>query len=291
MVLSKEYIERVREAIGVLQKAKSSIPLGPVGDESTKWMRSIQGTLNFLGGTQMIPEPIAAILPLEEHGSFRAGVVWLTKNAGWTFTPSDASRIVQQINLVSACLESALLRESEQEIGATSTGEGQETASAESPQKSTPQIRMPKSTRRAKSLKPEPVFAEMEKLKWEEISIDFLDGSQVNVEARGKRHRYDFSEMGFKDDRTGEPNIAWKMLHILAQTNAVLQRPRGEERSAFRKRKESLANYLKGFFGISDDPLPWVESDKSWKALFKIRPQAGKGEFSPPRRIPVPKKD
>jgi len=48
--------------------------------------------------------------------------------------------------------------------------------------------------------------------KWEDITIKFVDGHNVDIKAKTKTSRSDYKEMGFEDSKSRRPNKQWELL-------------------------------------------------------------------------------
>ncbi len=126
---------------------------------------------------------------------------------------------------------------------------------------------------------------ELPGLKWSEISMDFLDGETVRIRAQHLDLRATFAEMGFKDGRSARPNAKWLLLQEIADNNGFLPGGRGKNRAAERQRKHKLTELLMQYFRAEGDPFGLYVRNQGWEVQFKIRPEAGRGDYSPPRRI------
>jgi hypothetical protein len=207
MRLTPEYRRRIEEAIVVLRRAKESIPQGPAGAESIAWMRSIQGTCTFLGGTKMTPQEIASILPLEQHGPFRAAVQHLTLNAGWSFHPGDDRMIIASVERITSCLESALQHDAQIEDV---------------------------ETRRARP-RAQKHFPTPPNLSWKDIHIMVADVT-MQVSAGRLKRDYTFEEAGFRDNRSeATPDQTWGLLKAFAMRGGTLPAQDGLLDDAMRK--------------------------------------------------------
>lgn len=103
---------------------------------------------------------------------------------------------------------------------------------------------------------------------WSGIVMRFADGHTVNISAPGmkKPKRYTYVEMGFKDERSANPNQAWIDLEtIVAKSHGTL--------TATKHRKKRLSDRLKAFFDLTDDPFHPFRKNQGWVARFKIHPE------------------
>ena len=90
-----------------------------------------------------------------------------------------------------------------------------------------------------------------------------------------------YEVMGFADERTNNPNLAWKALLGLASLGGAIDTvPRGCEWArnwnALEKRMEELRKILRERFKTEDDPLPFKPADEHmglksrYEASFRI---------------------
>ncbi len=143
---------------------------------------------------------------------------------------------------------------------------------------------------------------------WEEITLRFRNGHEVEIHMGEQVTRVDFKEMGFVDKRTHLPDKQWKMLESLAQHNGRLawqdhpgkNRKRnlgmvaqelgfekeedfsGESRSsgmqlikaadASKKTKQVLASKLKAYFKKKDDPFAPYNKKTGYFLRLKLIP-------------------
>ncbi len=107
-------------------------------------------------------------------------------------------------------------------------------------------------------------------LRWQHIEVKFVDGHTVKVRAQEVRERYNFSQMGFMDRRTGNPNKQWKALEAAAEHHGTLSYETCGTSAQMKKRKQLLANTLKAFFGLEDDPFYRYGKAVGWRTRFKI---------------------
>lgn len=138
--------------------------------------------------------------------------------------------------------------------------------------------------------------------KWEDISIKFVDGHNVDIKYKGKNYRSDFKEMGFEDLKSRRPNKQWELLQKLAENNGEIawdSLPAGKNSDIskteqdfgyefdeddtqnkgfsiikapdkLKKTKQLLAQTLKRFFKLDTDPFFPYEEVKAYKIRLKL---------------------
>ncbi len=119
--------------------------------------------------------------------------------------------------------------------------------------------------------------------KWEDITIEFVDGYVVRITAPGFRGRTDYIRMGFENKKTLSPNVQWKFLQELAVSYGEMSwRDMTGMAIRNKKRKQLLSDTLKHYFQIDKDPfLPYKQARK-YKTRFHLFPESdeGSGEFT-----------
>jgi hypothetical protein len=109
---------------------------------------------------------------------------------------------------------------------------------------------------------------------WRDIEISFLSEFAVQITWSKKSKRslpLNYSEMGFADNRTGNPSSAWLFLRRLAEAKGVedFGRKIGPSRSKVQKDAQAVRSRLKALFSIAEDPLKRVDGVR-YEAQFKI---------------------
>jgi hypothetical protein len=107
--------------------------------------------------------------------------------------------------------------------------------------------------------------------RWQDIQIVFIADDQVRV--RDGRHTRvcGCGELGFLDGRSGQPNMAWAMLKLLAEYRGVMRHTgqAGTKWTVVEKRMQEIRKRLSEYFSIDADPLPFIPGT-GYQALFKI---------------------
>lgn len=106
---------------------------------------------------------------------------------------------------------------------------------------------------------------------WEEIEILFLSDERVQILNGTDRETRNYAEFGFADGRSRAPNQAWGTLRAMAQQRGVLQDGRAVNQpwSRVEKRIQVIRKVFRDHFGISVDPIPFVEGI-GYRARFKV---------------------
>lgn len=109
--------------------------------------------------------------------------------------------------------------------------------------------------------------------RWEDIAIRFIDGHTVNISIGKhgiKNKKYNFAEMGFKNERNGNPLLPWKMLEILADNKGRIEWSYKTSCSLDKQKKFRLSDKLREFFVIPGDPFFPYKQKKAWVTRFLI---------------------
>lgn len=141
--------------------------------------------------------------------------------------------------------------------------------------------------------------------KWEDITIQFKNGNDVDIKIKDKTFRSDYKAMGFEDKRTRNPDMQWELLIRLSENNGEIDwqsYPQNKNSNArlteqefgvekdkdiktqnrgfsykkapdsTKKAKQLLAKELKAFFGIKEDPFFPYRKEGSYKIKIILIP-------------------
>lgn len=114
-------------------------------------------------------------------------------------------------------------------------------------------------------------FTQLGDLKWEEITIQFINGHEVRISAQSTRATWGFKEMGFQDGRKRLPNHQWQLLQLLARKSGRVSWENSEAEDNIKKQKQLLSKTLKKFFKIDDDPFLIYQDQKAYRTKFKLK--------------------
>jgi hypothetical protein len=108
---------------------------------------------------------------------------------------------------------------------------------------------------------------------WSDIQVVFLSDDRVQIYVEKKPcETMNYADFGFADLRTGNPNLAWEALRTLAEEGGRITNTNrlGVLWSKFEKRVQEIRAILRQYFGISDDPIPYIEGT-GYVTQFRIR--------------------
>jgi hypothetical protein len=98
--------------------------------------------------------------------------------------------------------------------------------------------------------------------KWEDISIKFVDGHNVDIKYKGKNYRSDFKEMGFEDLKSRRPNKQWELLLNFAANKGEIAWDKSPSGSKF-----DLDKTEQDFGYEMDDDTPESAQNKGFSVI------------------------
>ncbi len=111
---------------------------------------------------------------------------------------------------------------------------------------------------------------------WEDVSIEFISDLKVQVTVKTKTYPQNYAEMGFKNGKTKNPNLAWMTLKLLAEAGGAIP-VAIKERKVVEKRMQEIRKTLRAHFERErfdlprdSDPLPYDPEGKKYEAIFRI---------------------
>lgn len=102
---------------------------------------------------------------------------------------------------------------------------------------------------------------------WHEVEISFIDNENVKISAKGKTESRHYSQLGFKDKRSGiKPVKSWNILLLFKENKPlpVTHRDRGKAEDGAR----DLRRRLKDYFGIQEDPI--ILDEAGYRPKFRV---------------------
>ena len=85
------------------------------------------------------------------------------------------------------------------------------------------------------------------------------------------QERLEPEHLKMKNQNSGKPTLQWTLLRSLATTGGNISWQDQDATDRVKKQKQELANKLKQTFGLSEDPVPWNEGEKAYKAKFVVK--------------------
>jgi len=117
--------------------------------------------------------------------------------------------------------------------------------------------------------------------KWENIAIQILDENNIVILIGNKKYETNYIKMGFVDNRKGCPDKQWWLLQLLAinkgslswedyrSSNKLLSLSL-KDINKFKKTKQLLAEGLKNYFKINEDPFYSYKKEKAYRIRINL---------------------
>jgi len=109
---------------------------------------------------------------------------------------------------------------------------------------------------------------------WEDVQMRFNDPHTVFIKIPKYKVKItqSYEEMGMEDMRSHLPNAQWKVLQTLARYNDGISWKTPVASPSIKKNKQLLAEALKRFFNIEDDPFFLYKKAKSYRLKMRLIP-------------------
>ncbi|MBM4263546.1 MAG: hypothetical protein FJ145_19215 [Deltaproteobacteria bacterium] len=114
-------------------------------------------------------------------------------------------------------------------------------------------------------------FAALNGLKWQDITIQFVNGHEARISANSTTATLDFKDMGFEDGRNRQPNSQWALMRLLADRKGQISWDDSEAADRIRKQKQLLSESLKDFFHLNEDPFHPYKNEKAYRIKLKLK--------------------
>ena len=111
--------------------------------------------------------------------------------------------------------------------------------------------------------------------KWDDITIQFLNGQEVILKVKDLTFQTNHEEMGFEDERQKKPNRQWDLLQLLATKGGEISYANNnnlnlKEVDKIKKKKQLLSDCLKAYFQIDEDPFHPYKTEGAYKIKIKL---------------------
>jgi hypothetical protein len=111
--------------------------------------------------------------------------------------------------------------------------------------------------------------------KWEDITIQFLNGQEVIIKVRDSIFQITYEGLGFQDERRKLPNKQWEFLKDLSEAGGEISWRNARASAKGKKQKQLLADTLKAYFQIDEDPFYPYKKEKAYKIKINLIPEVG----------------
>jgi hypothetical protein len=127
-----------------------------------------------------------------------------------------------------------------------------------------------------------PDFPTPEGTDWQDVTIAFVSEEDIKITVGNRWKEFHFSEIGFKNAKTGRPNINWEVLKTLLEEKEISKSNMAIDkliRTAAKKAVQSIRKRLKTLMGIADDPIEFNWKTKAYTPQFSLidRRDGGRG--------------
>lgn len=117
-------------------------------------------------------------------------------------------------------------------------------------------------------------------LKWEEITMQFLNEHEVIIKAKNETYQTTYEAMGFQDEKKKLPNKQWQFLLWLTVKKGEVSWDNNynlslKQINSIKKQKQLLSEVLKAYFQIDEDPFYPYKQEKSYKIKINLMPETG----------------
>lgn len=112
--------------------------------------------------------------------------------------------------------------------------------------------------------------------RWEHIIIKFKNGHDVQITLKNKddfEYIANYKEMGFQNSKKLLPNVQWKLLEALSKNNGAFSWDNPDASLLIKKRKQLLAQQLRDYFQLDDDPFEVYKREKEYKLKLTLLSQ------------------
>lgn len=103
---------------------------------------------------------------------------------------------------------------------------------------------------------------------WSDVAIRFKDGHTVSVAVLGCSGVYGYADLGMGSGKNNAPTRQWELLRTFAEERGGLTWSSRKASPRHRKQKQLLADALRHFFAIDQDPF--VVEEGGWRTRFRL---------------------
>jgi hypothetical protein len=109
---------------------------------------------------------------------------------------------------------------------------------------------------------------------WEDVQVRFHDPHTVFIKIPKYEAKItaDYKDMGMEDLRSHLPNAQWKVLQALARYKDGISWKTPVASPTIKKNKQLLAEALKRYFNIDDDPFFLYKKEKTYRLKMRLIP-------------------
>lgn len=109
---------------------------------------------------------------------------------------------------------------------------------------------------------------------WNDVTLRFINGHELESRVHGRGGGvFSYAHLGMAKTNKDEPTVQWDLLRSLAEDRGEFLWPRSIGRKTMQKRRQRLADHLRDFFGIMDNPFDDLPGRRGFKTRFTIVPE------------------
>lgn len=112
-------------------------------------------------------------------------------------------------------------------------------------------------------------------IRWEDITIQFVDGHTVKITVGNITKRYTYTQMGMYNKNTGNFTDQWKLLLAFAEAKGSIDWCSRFARDTLKKQKQELSKRLRKFMRLEEDPIEYIKDTKTYRCRFRIISEGG----------------
>lgn len=107
---------------------------------------------------------------------------------------------------------------------------------------------------------------------WGKIEMRFINENTVYIKAGQKTATADYESLGFRNDKNGKPNTAWKFLFELAKNNGETSAIKSPIPDNIKQQKRTLSDRLKTIFKNNTDPFDDFSQSNTYRIRISLIP-------------------
>jgi hypothetical protein len=107
---------------------------------------------------------------------------------------------------------------------------------------------------------------------WHDITIRFLDERNVLIQGGTKTVTADYEALGFSDDKSKKPNLAWVFLFEMATNNGETKKISSPIPDNIKQIKRQISDFFKKLFKNDTEPFSDFSETNTYKLKIKLIP-------------------
>jgi len=107
---------------------------------------------------------------------------------------------------------------------------------------------------------------------WHDVTIRFLDERNVHIQGGTKTAVADYEALGFSDDKSKKPNLAWTFLLGMAKNNGETEKIESPVPDNVKQLKRQISDFFKKLFKNDTEPFYDFSETNTYKLRIKLIP-------------------